>query len=215
MAPLYEVIMMTKVGSSRESTQKLTGLLKSCASTLWDRGAVVADIRPWGQRELAYRIRKQAVNHYYAHYLSMHVYCSPPTLRVLEDSLRTSEHVLRYMTLRQESTPKLDREAREPFRPKPPAIARDLEANPAEAAKWEYRNLVMQRVFEGRPKQELIAEHLARHKMQHAQQMQQNAANDPVLRAALAGPHVSDFRPRDPPTPPTLPESSGSSGGAP
>ena len=65
MAPLYEVIMLTKGG--KDGTPQLKKLLKSCATHIWDKGGVLADIRPWGQRELAYRIRKQHVNHYHAH----------------------------------------------------------------------------------------------------------------------------------------------------
>lgn len=169
MAPLYEVIMLTKGGIDK-TTEKLKGLLKSCATLVWERGGVLADIRPWGQRELAYRIRKQGVNNYHAQYTSLHVYCSPTTLRELEGSLRTSDHVLRWMSLKQESTPKLDKRSQHPFLPtRPPSSNADLDADPTEAAKWEYRNLVMQRVFEGRTKQELIAEQLVRHRFQHAQ----------------------------------------------
>jgi small subunit ribosomal protein S6 len=78
MAPLYEVVMMTKSGKG--ATVQLTSLLQNCAKSLWSRGAVLADIRPWGARDLAYRIRKQSENHYSAQYVSMDVYCSPPTL---------------------------------------------------------------------------------------------------------------------------------------
>jgi len=198
MAPLYEVIMLTKV--YKDSGKRLSSLLKGWAGSVWERRGVVADIRTWGQRELAYRIRKQGKNHYHAHYLSLHVYCSPPTLRQLEDKLRDSEHVLRHMTLRQQSTPKLDAAARDPFKPAPPPAARDLEADPTESAKWQYRNLVMQRVFEGRTKQELVAEHMVRYRFQHAQQ--RNPAADLATRPSLAGgARVADIRPRSAPPP--------------
>ena len=164
--------MLTKTGT--DGTALLKKLLKSCATHIWDRGGILADIRPWGNRELAYRIRKQHVNHYHAQYTSLHVYASPTTLHSLEDTLRTSEHVLRHLTLKQESVPKLDRSARTrnhvPKREESPLSAFDLEADPTEAARWEYRNLVMQRVFEGRTKQELIAEQLVRYKqLRHEQ----------------------------------------------
>lgn len=210
--------MMTKSGKG--ATVQLTSLLQNCAKSLWSRGAVLADIRPWGARDLAYRIRKQSENHYSAQYVSMDVYCSPPTLHQLEGQLRTSPHVLRYLTFKKSSLPAFDKEARNPFRPKRPEGAIDLEADATERAKWEYvrlpaaepapavppfpfrlpcrarahplawpsalphliatqlcaspacvaryRNLVMQRVFEGRTKQELVAEALSRHRFQKA-----------------------------------------------
>merc|ERR1719502_1734460 len=102
--------MLTKCGP--DATQQLKKLLKTCATHIWDHGGVLADIRPWGQREMAYRIRKQKENFYHAQYTSLHIYVSPPTLHSLEASLRTSDHVLRHMTLKQEMTPKLDRATR-------------------------------------------------------------------------------------------------------
>ena len=166
--PLYEVVVLS-VGSKQGGPQ-LKALLKSCATALWAQGAVLADVRPWGQREMAYRIRKQGVNHYHAQYTSLHVYCSPLALRQLEGSLRTSDHVLRWMALRQESTPRLSAEARHPFRPRRSPGTVEFESDPADTARWEYRNLVMQRVFEGRTKQELIAEQLVRYKqLRHEQ----------------------------------------------
>lgn len=213
MAPLYELIMMTKCGP--DGTQQLQKLLKTCATHVWDKGGVLADIRPWGQRELAYRIRKQKENHYHAQYTSLHIYASPPTLHTLESTLRTSEHVLRHMTLRQESTPKLDRATRRhgiPGGPRAgPASTVDLEADPTEAARWEYRNLVMQRVFEGRTKSELIAEQLVRHRFQSAKQRPPPEAP----RHALSGTLVAALRqPGEvPPLPPPKPDGGSEGGG--
>lgn len=189
MAPLYEVVMMTKSGKG--ATVQLTSLLTSCAKSLWAKGAVLADIRPWGVRDLAYRIRKQSQNYYQAQYVSMHVYCSPPTLQQLEGQLRTSPHVLRWMTLRQKSVPPIDKATRFPFRAERPTEPIDLESDPTEAAKWEYRNLVMQRVFEGRTKQELVAEQLSRHRFQTAHR---SAAIDEEAARARSGLLVGDVR---------------------
>jgi ribosomal protein S6 len=191
MAPLYEVIMLTKCGA--DGTSQLKKLLKTCATHIWDRGGVLADIRPWGSRELAYRIRAQQKNEYYAQYTSLHVYTSPTTLQSLEGTLRNSNHVLRHLTLKQESMPKLDKATR--FHGKFPyhtetKPAVDLEADPTEAARWEYRNLVMQRVFEGRTKSDLVAEQLVRHRFQHAQP---RPPPEPP-RYSLSGPLVSALR---------------------
>ena len=168
MAPFYEVLMLTKSGT--DAAGKLKTLLTNSAKLLWERGAVIADVTPWGHRELAYRIRAQNKNHYDAQYTSLHVHCSPNTLNSLQNDLRNNEHVLRWMTFKQRAIPPLSKEARHPMRAKPPETPVDLEANPAEAMRWEYRNLVMQRVFEGRTKQELIAEQLVRHRFQHSTQ---------------------------------------------
>ena len=118
MAPLYEVIMMTKTGKGMGT--HLQRLVESCAKTFWSRGAVLADIQPWGARDLAYRIRKGGVNHYQANYISLHVYCSPPTLNQVVDQLRNSDHVLRWMTLKQQSVPSLDKATRRPHKAPPP-----------------------------------------------------------------------------------------------
>ena len=45
MAPLYEVILLTKRSSGQEPLKKL---LKTCANHIWDKGGVLADIRPCG-----------------------------------------------------------------------------------------------------------------------------------------------------------------------
>ena len=213
MAPLYEIVMMTKSGKG--ATVQLTNLLGSCAKTLWARGAILADIRPWGVRDLAYRIRKQAQNYYQAQYVSMHIYCAPPTLHELEGQLRQNPHVLRHMTLKQKGVPAFDKATRNLNRPKPPEEPIDLEADPTEAAKWEYRNLVMQRVFEGRTKQELVAEQLSRHRFQTAQRAQ--AVDVDALERGL---RVSSLREGgealQPPAPSggLLPEEAGAAAGA-
>ena len=197
MAPLYEVILLTKAAKDLGGgTEKLKTLLKKCATHIWDRGGILADIRPWGQRELAYRIRKQQVNHYDAHYTSMLAYISPPTLHSLEKTLRTDDTVLRHLTLKQESTPTLDKAARDPkyrahLAKLPKSDAVDLEADPSEAARWEYRNLVMQRVFEGRTKSELIAEQMVRYKFQHTHN---NRPMPEPPRYSVNGPMVAALR---------------------
>lgn len=158
---LYELVVLTK---TKAATAQLGPLLKSCCNTIWKRGGLVADINSWGSRELAYRIRKQGENFHHAQYLSIWTHCAPRTLREVEATLRTSDMVLRWMPLRRPHAPRLPEEVRHPGRHQridPP----DLAADAAEAAKYEYRNLVMQRVFEGKPRQELLAEQLTRHKM--------------------------------------------------
>ncbi|KAL1510451.1 hypothetical protein AB1Y20_006758 [Prymnesium parvum] len=154
MAPLYNIDLMTKLGP--EAPKRLETLLKSAARLLWDRGAVISDMRSWGQLELAYRIRRDSVNHYHAHFLSMQIHCSPPVLHELEESLRLDDHVLRYLTLKQRQLPPLEEGVHKWYLPKKKDEPLDLQADAIEAAKVEYRNLVMQRVFEGRSKQAVV-----------------------------------------------------------
>jgi ribosomal protein S6 len=131
--PLYDITMLTKVG---KNVRKQTGdLLKQCAGELWKRGAVMADIQSWGQRELAYRIRAQGTNHYHAQFLSMQVYCSPPALRAVEKELRTSDVVLRWMPQKLRAVPPLDSAARFPHRRPQPPLDPTLEGDPIESAK--------------------------------------------------------------------------------
>lgn len=53
MAPMYHINLMTKLEAGAGT--KLSDFLKSTIRMLWDRGAVVSDLAPWGQQELAYR----------------------------------------------------------------------------------------------------------------------------------------------------------------
>ena len=169
MAPQYKMILITRTGFKGVS-QEVGKLLKQCTGALWERGGLVSDIKSWGQRQLAYRIRRSGKNHYSAQYIQLDVHCSPPTLKLVEQVLRTSELVLRWMTLRERALPKLSEEARRPFRRRSLENAtaaglvdpQDLMADPAEAAKYAYRNLLMQRIFEGRSKRELLAEQVSR-----------------------------------------------------
>ena len=92
-------------------------------------------------------IRKQQKNYYNAQYTSLHVYCTiPATLSTLETNLRQNDHVLRWMPLKMDHVTPLDDATRFPNRQPRHIPTVDLEADPAEAMRWEYRNLVMQRV---------------------------------------------------------------------
>ena len=64
------------------------------------------------------------------------------------------------MSLKERSLPRLTKEARHPFRQRGLAEPADLAADAMEAAKYEYRNMVMQRIFQGRTEQELLSEQM-------------------------------------------------------
>ena len=80
MAPQYKMILITRTGFKGVS-QEVGKLLKQCTGALWERGGLVSDIKSWGQRQLAYRIRRSGKNHYSAQYIQLDVHCSPPTLK--------------------------------------------------------------------------------------------------------------------------------------
>lgn len=159
MAPKYDI---TLLASSFLPSKELGPLIKGFSEILWKRGAVISDIKSWGNRDLAYRIRKMGQNHYQAQYLTMSVYCSPETLKDFQSSLNNNNLVLRHMSLKEKAYPKLDKQARNPYLPKPPEGPVPTAEEVVEKAKYEYRNLVMQRIFEGRTKQEIVAEQLVR-----------------------------------------------------
>ena len=82
MAPKYEVVMLAIAGPRQ--TVKIKEFLKDVSQQLWATGAVIADLKSWGSRPLAYRIRQHSVNHYHAQYLGLHLYCSPKALEGLQ-----------------------------------------------------------------------------------------------------------------------------------
>jgi small subunit ribosomal protein S6 len=184
--PAYDVIVIA-ANTKDAATLKLTNLLKTCAAKMWNRGAVVTEIRSWGVRDLAYRIRQRGVNHYRAQYLTIDLFCSPPALKELESTLRTNELVLRWMALRKEQPGSFDRAAREQRKADGLAAHGEDAAAALEAAKYEYRNLVMQRVFEGKTKQEILADQLAQHRVSSyakTRQMQRTSDDIALLRSA-------------------------------
>lgn len=158
MAPKYEVVMLAT--AMPKQTPKLFEFLKDISQQLWATGAVIADLKSWGSRPLAYRIRQHSINHYHAQYLGLHLYCSPKALAGLAERLRNEDLILRHMSLKEDTLPKLTKEARFPLKDRRVADPEDLKADAMEAAKYEYRNLVMQRVFEGRTEQEMLAEQM-------------------------------------------------------
>jgi small subunit ribosomal protein S6 len=184
--PAYDVILIA-ANTKDAATLKLTNLLKTCAAKMWSRGAVVTEIRSWGVRDLAYRIRQRGVNHYRAQYLTIDLFCSPPALKELESTLRTNDLVLRWMSLRKEQPGTFDRAARQQRKSDSLAAHGEDAAAALEAAKYEYRNLVMQRVFEGKTKREILADQLAQHRVSSyakSREIQRTSDDIALLRSA-------------------------------
>ena len=198
MAPKYEVVMLAT--ANPKQTPKLVAFIKDISQQLWATGAVITDLKSWGTRPLAYRIRQHSVNHYHAQYLGLHLYCSPKALSAVSERLRNEDLILRHMALKEGTLPKLTKEARFPLKDRRVADPEDLEADAMEAAKYEYRNLVMQRVFEGRTEQEMLAEQMTQARFTPQQAWFQEPAHrkDARLYELLKQPP-----PRSPPELPT------------
>jgi len=161
--PAYDVIVIAN--HLKENRLKLSNLLTTVGTKMMDRGAVVTEIKNWGNRDLAYRIRQKGVNHYRAQYMSIDLFCSPATLNVLQSTLRASAQVLRIMSIRKPELGRDGWQAREAREDRNLAAHGEDAAVALDAAKYEYRNLVMQRIFEGKTKQELLADALAQHRL--------------------------------------------------
>uniref|UniRef100_A0A7S4BDF4 Ribosomal protein S6 n=1 Tax=Chrysotila carterae TaxID=13221 RepID=A0A7S4BDF4_CHRCT len=159
---LYEVILVTQAGEA--SSKLFKPLMTKLCQNLWRTGAQVADLQAWGQRDLAYRIRKQGVNHYHAQYYSLLVHCSPKALLEVKEELNNSDLVLRHMALKKSYKPEVSKAKIAKFR-EPPPTDLDLIPDEIESLKYEYRNLVMQRIFEGRSARDLLSEQLSRHRL--------------------------------------------------
>ena len=89
---------------------------------------------------------------------------SPPAAA----SLRANDLVLRHMVTKKRAIPPVSKSARRQSSYQMPATP-ELAASEAEEAKYKYRNLVMRRIYDGRARQELIAEQAVRQKMRDSQ----------------------------------------------
>eukprot|EP00967_Tisochrysis_lutea_P155971 scaffold313381_cov32-Tisochrysis_lutea.AAC.1 len=117
----------------------------------------------------------------------MDLFCSPPALKELETTLRNDELVLRWMAIRKKDPGSLDHVGRAARVQQQLAANGEDAAAALEAAKYEYRNLVMQRVFEGKTKQEMLADQLAQHRVSSyakSREMQRTSADIALLRSA-------------------------------
>lgn len=87
------------------------------------RGGAVEKVDHWGRRKLAYPIQKQLEGSY----VVAHLQLDPPQVKELEQALKISEEVLRYLFVR------LD----EPEAPQPEAPEREADAPKADAPEPE------------------------------------------------------------------------------
>ena len=95
--------------------------------------------------------------------------------------------MLRWMSLKERSLPRLTKEARHPFRQRGLAEPADLAADAMEAAKYEYRNMVMQRIFQGRTEQELLSEQMTQSRFAQNQARSSLASGASLLDMVRGG----------------------------
>ena len=91
--PLYE---STFIARPDISSQQVDGLAEQFRETLTDAGGEVAKTEYWGLRSLAYRIKKNRKGHYYF----MNIAAPPEAVNAMERTMRISEDVIRYLTVR-------------------------------------------------------------------------------------------------------------------
>lgn len=88
---LYELILILKSSLSEDKRKKLIETLKS-----WLKDAKVAKENAWGQKTLAYKIKKELTGYYYS--LSLEVKDVLPS--DLEKRIQNHEDIIRHLLLR-------------------------------------------------------------------------------------------------------------------
>lgn len=91
--PLYE---STFIARPDISSQQVDGLAEQFREVLEGAGGEVAKTEYWGLRNLAYRIKKNRKGHYYF----MNIEAPPTAISAMERTMRISEDVIRYLTVR-------------------------------------------------------------------------------------------------------------------
>jgi small subunit ribosomal protein S6 len=94
--PLYENVFIARQDISGA---QVDALADGFAQLIADNGGEVKKREYWGLRNLAYRMRKNRKGHY----VLMNLSAPPAAIAELERTMRITEDVLRYMTLRVEA----------------------------------------------------------------------------------------------------------------
>jgi len=86
---------LTVVIAPETSEEKLEASVESISRYVTSRGGSVSDVRKWGKRKLAYPIKHSIEGYYFLFQFKMR----PQDGRELENNLRISEEVLRYLLI--------------------------------------------------------------------------------------------------------------------
>jgi small subunit ribosomal protein S6 len=89
----YELVIIV---SPEVTEEKLETRLSSISQYITDRGGTVASVDKWGKKRLAYPIKKFVEGNYFLFKFLL----PPEASRVLENNLRISEDILRYLMVR-------------------------------------------------------------------------------------------------------------------
>lgn len=102
--PLYELFCL-----ARPQLQKthLADIIRKAGVAVFDKGGVVTDIKSFGDRKLAYDIRKPSGKYSEAAMWEMTFLVEPSALKEVEHELRVDERVLRWLFVKKETLPVL------------------------------------------------------------------------------------------------------------
>lgn len=96
--PLYESVFIARQDIP---AQDVEALAERFASVLAEQGGEVARREYWGLKNMAYRIKKNRKGHY----TMLHIDAPPAALQEMERTMRISEDVLRYISMRVDEFP--------------------------------------------------------------------------------------------------------------
>ncbi len=100
----------TLIALSHELGDRKKQLVERLEKVITSNGGVLDATHDWGNRRLAYPIKKQGEAHYYL----LEYHADGPVVAELERTLRITEGVLRFITVQQEHTGLPQVRAREP-----------------------------------------------------------------------------------------------------
>ena len=96
--PLYESVFIARQDIP---AQEVEALAERFSSVLAEQGGEVARREYWGLKNMAYRIKKNRKGHY----TMLHIDAPPAAVQEMERTMRISEDVLRYMSMRVDELP--------------------------------------------------------------------------------------------------------------
>ena len=96
--PLYESVFIARQDIP---AQEVEALAERFASVLAEQGGEVARREYWGLKNMAYRIKKNRKGHY----TMLHIDAPAAALQEMERTMRISEDVLRYISMRVDELP--------------------------------------------------------------------------------------------------------------
>ncbi len=96
--PLYESVFIARQDIP---AQEVEALAARFAAVIADQGGEVARREYWGLKNMAYRIKKNRKGHY----TMFHIDAPAAALQEMERTMRISEDILRYMSVRVDALP--------------------------------------------------------------------------------------------------------------